>query len=405
MNPLDTDILTDVEAVAIDYETVRELPDGTVEASPDFWYPDFRVLSCAFATEKGTVYRKGEAAVKEVLQYLNTNKTPILVHNLGFEWGVTMCRYPDLSLNWFADTMRLAQVYDLGGKEDLFEWVTDPEEILEPGDEPTQKKYPLSGLSLVKCARRILGDVEEHKKDAHDWIYANVPECKKGKAGSYLDRLPDDVLERYTVADAVTTLRLYEFMTADFRVMDYDWTFDHHLYKSTTKYVTMSKIRGIAVERVGLNNYISDVTNEINQIESDFRQKFEKEIKQIEFQKAVDYILGVKTRKGQLKRMRTFLEGNADIKFNIGSNKQLAQLFVDQLQIKPKFFTDKGSPSFKSSMLGQWSEGGEMLKIRRKRMLVLTQSKSLYHLSADDGRWHAGLRVAAAASGRLAGGG
>ena len=405
---LDIDILTDVEAVAIDYETVCELSDGTVEASPDFWLPDFRVLSCAFATEKGTVYRKGEAAVKEVLQYLNTNKTPILVHNLGFEWGVTMCRYPDLSLNWFADTMRLAQVYDLGGKEDLFEWVTDPEEILEPGDAPTQKKYPLSGLSLVKCARRILGDVEEHKKEAHDWIYANVPECKKGKAGSYLDRLPDDVLERYTVADTVTTLRLYEFMTADFRVMDYDWTFDHHLYKSTTEQVVKAKIRGINVEREGLIDYVGDVEKEIEAIGAEFRTKFLSTIMDIEFERAVKYILAVKTAKGQRKRLDKYISGDKktlkEIRFNVGSNTQLAILFVDKLNIKPKFFTDKGSPSFKSAMLSQWGDGGLMLRQRRKRMLVLKQSTSLYHLSANDGKWHLGLKVAATASGRLAGG-
>jgi DNA polymerase I-like protein with 3'-5' exonuclease and polymerase domains len=302
--------------------------------------------------------------------------------------------------------MRLAQNYDLGGKEDEFEWVTDPDEVLEEGDEPTKKRYPLSGLSLVKCARRNLGDAEDHKKEAHDWIYANVPECKKGKAGSYLDRLPKDILERYTVADAITTLRLYEYFTMQFRSLEYDWTFDHGLYMSTTKWVTKSKIRGIKVNREPLNGYKGSVKDEILSIEAEFRTKFEKEIIELEFQKAVDYILAVKTRRGQLKRMRDYLSGkDVKIKFNVGSNKQLAELFVDKLGIVPKFRTDKGSPSFKSAMLSQWGEGGEMLKIRRKRMLVLKQSTSLYYLSADDGRWHAGLRVAAAASGRLAGGG
>jgi len=400
------ELLQDIECVAIDYETVRVLEDGTTIASPDFWYPDFRVLSCAFATEKGTIYREGEEAVGEVLRYIADHKLPVVVHNLGFEWGVTMCRYPDVEINWLADTMRLAQVYDLGGKEDLFEWITDPDEVLGPEDEPTRKRYPLSGLSLVKCARRILGDAEDHKKEAHDWIYTNVPECKKGKAGQYLDKLPKDILERYTVADAITTLRLYEYFTMQFRSLEYDWTFDHNLYMSTTKWVTKSKIRGIKVNREPLNEYKKSVKDEILFIEAEFRTKFEKEIIELEFQKTVDYILAVKTRRGQLKRMRDYLSGkDVKVKFNVGSNTQLAQLFVDKLGIVPKFRTDKGSPSFKSAMLSQWGEGGEMLKQRRKRMLVLKQSTSLYHLSADDGRWHAGLRVAATASGRLAGGG
>lgn len=400
--------LLNTDVVCIDYETVRVNPDGTMYASPDFWYPDFRVLSCAFASELGTVYRKGEDAVGEVLRYLADRGTKIVVHNLGFEQGVTICRYPDINVNWHADTMRLAQNYDLGGKEDEFEWVTDPDEILEEGDEPTKKRYPLSGLSLVKCARRNLGDAEDHKKEAHDWIYANVPECKKGKAGQYLDRLPEDILERYTVADAVTTLRLYEFYTTQFELWEFDWTFDHMLYKSTTTQVVLAKIRGINVKRDKLSDYASKVAGEIANIEKDFRTKYAKEISEVELDRAMKYILKVKTIKGQRNRYKKYVNGDPktvkEIRFNVGSNTQLAALFVDKLGIVPKFFTDKGSPSFKSAMLGQWGEGGELLKTRRKRMLVLTQSTSLYHLSADDGKWHLGLKVAAAASGRLAGG-
>jgi len=405
--------LNTADLVCIDYETVELLPDGATAASPDFWKANFRVLSCAFSwyddlDQIQTLYTVGEDATGDVIRDLHARNVKIIVHNLGFEEGVTTCRY-NLSLNWYADTMRLSQVYDGGGSDDQFEWIVDESQILEPGDKPVHKRYPLSGLGLVKCARRILGDSEDHKAEAHGWIYANVPECKGKKAGEFLDRLPADILERYTVADVVTTLRLYDFCTSQFAIWEYDWTFDHGLYMSTTHWVVDAKIRGLAVERTDLANYIDAVTIEIDTISQDFRNKFIKQITNLERSRAASYIRTPKTKRGRRARYKKYLDKNPtawkSISFNVGSNKQLAELFVNQLGIPPKFLTDKGSPSFKSAMLGQWGDGGTMLKARRKRMLVLKQSTSLYNLSADDSRWHLGLRVAATGTGRLAGGG
>lgn len=399
--------------VVIDYETVVVLPNGDTAASPDYWLSNFRVFSCAFAWfdvagEIKILYTVGEEATGEIIRKLYNDNTQVIVHNLSFETGVTLCRY-GIALNWHADTMRLAQNFDNGGTDDQFDWVIDESQVLESGDLPKRKKFPLAGLGLVKCARRILGDAEDHKKEAHNWIYANIPECKKGKAGAYLDRLPPDILERYTVADVITALRLYDFLTRQFAIWDYDWTFDHALYMSTSYYVTKAKIRGIAVNREPLIYYTRTTDAEIVAIGQEFRAKFLTQITAMELSRAMDYILEPKTLRGQRNRYLKYVNDDEktvkSIRFNVGSNKQLETLFVDHLGIAPKFRTDKGAPSFKSSMLSQWGEGGAIIKARRKRMLVLKQCTSLERLSAEDGRWHLGLRVASTASGRLAGGG
>ncbi len=90
--------------------------------------------------------------------------------------------------------------------------------------------------------------------------------------------------------------------------------------------------------------------------------------------------------------------------FNVGSNKQLAALFVGKLKMTPKFVTKTGQPSFKSAFLSQWGEGGDMLKKRRKRLLVLKQCDSLLALSEYDGRWHVDLKACGTTTGRFAGG-
>jgi hypothetical protein len=396
--------------VAIDFETVKVRKDGSTYASPDFWHPDFRVLSCAFTfrnqeNELKSLYIEGEDAVGiQLAKHLDDD---IVVHNLGFEWGVLTCRYPHLKfdIQRFTDTMRLVQNYDGGGRDDEFDWVIIDADILTPDDKPKRKREPLQGLGLAKCARRILNEAESHKKEAHDWIYANIPECKPGKAGKFLDRLPKDILERYNIADTEITLRLYDFITKEFKSEGiYDWNMDRYFYNNTTKYVVEAKITGVPIDREALMVDRDKILHEILTIESDFRQKFLPDIEALEYQWGMEWIHKPKSYRGKCVRFVRWHDGERPV-FNVGSNRQLQALFMDRLGIQPKFFTDKGNPSFKSSMLGQWGDGGNMLKTRRKKMLLLKQTEALLAVSEDDGLWHLGLKVAATATGRLAGGG
>ena len=412
------EILQDIDLVCIDFETVELLPNGSTVASADFWKPTFRVASCAFTWYDGdfriSKFVKGEKEVGEELA--RHQHKGMIVYNLQFEEGVVACRYPHLKLNWYVDVMRLAQLYDGGGGFEAFDMVLIDDEVTHDIDEeneetekkPKYTKIALSGFGLSKASRRIIGRTEDHKAEAHAWIYANVPECKKGQAGKYLDRLPDDIMERYNIADTETTFDLYEFITTQFRVDEFDWTVDHTLYKASVSRIVESEIRGIPVNREGLQEFLDATVKEIADIGTNFRETYKNEIRQVEYRRIIDWILEPKTAKGRQKRLNTYYSGKGDAMlkatvFNPGSNKQLGLLFQGVLGIKPVFFTEKGAPSFKSSHLHQWSDAGKMLLARRKRILVQKQAEAILRQSTYDGRLHIRLKAVGTKTGRFSG--
>ncbi len=398
------------DLVCTDFETVEILNDGSTVGSTEAYRKNFRVSSAAFSyyDEQRNITSKfviGESAVRIELQKLAESKTRLICHNIQFEMMVSACRFPGVELNWYCDTMRLVQNYDNGGDKYAFEYVTT-DEILDEGEE--RKKESIAGLGLVKSLKRIFGDkYESHKSEAHEWISRNVEGVKRGREGRFLDKLPADLLERYNIADTENTLRLYTYLTREFDQLKYDWTFDHTLYLSSVRHIVAAKIRGVRVDREQLMENIVTLRQEIAQIETDFLREFSEPIKKVEASRLRLYYMVPKSPRGRQKRLIRALHSRdawaSHIQFNSGSNKQLEALFVATLGITPKFFTAKGSPSFKSSMLSQWGKGGEMLKKRRKRMIVLSQCESLMELSNYDGRWHSDLRAAGTATGRYVG--
>lgn len=393
--------------ISLDYETI-ELTDTGPVASTEAYRPNFRVDSCALAFDDGSPseFIKGEDAILSRLTTLQD--AALIVHNVQFESMVTQCRFPSLSLNWHADTMRLAQQFDNGGDDSAFEYIVDEEEILEDGDMPTVYRKPISGLGLVVCSKRILGLADSHKDEAYSWLHENVA-GSKGKEGRHLHALPPEILARYNIADAEITMQLYKHITEYFRSIVFDWTFDYRLFMSTVNHIVDSKIRGVVVDRELLATNTAIVRAEVKTIEQAFLNKYAPDMTAIEYQRAITWILAPKTASGKRKRLATYYIGTNKamvkaLKFNTGSNKQLAELFVGRLEITPQFFTDKGAPSFKSAMLNQWGEGGEMLKTRRKRMLVLSQMESLEELSRSDTKFHMDLKACGTSTGRMAGG-
>jgi hypothetical protein len=396
--------------IALDYET-EEDGRGSTEA----YRPNFRVSSAAFSwrDSSGAIkseFIQGENSVYYYLERLAKAKIPLIAHNIQFETLVTVCRFRDLAhlLNWHACTMRLVQVYDGGGDDLAFEApsIDDQLDALE-GDKPKKLKS-LSGLGLSKSVARILRK-PDHKKEAHDWLKANVDECKSGRHyGANLGKLPPDILRHYNVGDTEATLLLYEFTTKFFKSIKYDWTLDHGLYLNAVRMVVGAKIRGVPVDRDQLTVNRGVVAAEIDEIERGFRARFAAPIAAIERERLLKAVTKLKTLKGRRRLLRRVKSDSAHDRkvrvFNIGSNAQLQSLFVDTLEMPVTFRSDKGRPSFRSAVLGQFGEGGEMLKTRRKRMLVLTQIDSLLELSAFDGRWHLDLKLAATKTGRAAGG-
>lgn len=413
--------------VALDYETA--LLSG--EPSLEFYRQDFRITSAALAwrgenSEVKTKYVEGEGALRPILERLKRDGVPVVVHNLPFEYGCTLYRFPGLECVFARDTMRLAQVGDNGGKEAqryarttmTYEDQLDQVEEGENSDEDYS-----TGLSLVACASRWLpAEYRGHKDEAYAHLHSLG--VKPGHEGGSLNLLPPALMESYNVSDAVVTLALDQALRDAFEKDGYDYRLDHALYLASAKRISESKGRGVVVDRTKLIAYRQTIQEQMKKIEQDFRTRFADPISILERRMLEAFVMGVKTEKGRENRRRQAAEDPAGckVRFNVGSNKQLARLFVDELKVRPKFWTEESkaskarrktnpdlkefepSPSFKSAHLAGYGEGGELLVERRKRLLVLTQCDSLLELSGKDGRWHVDLKACGTATGRFAGG-
>jgi hypothetical protein len=400
--------------VVVDFET--ELAG---EGSTEHWHPDFRVVSMAASWLESSgsirsIFLLGEDVCRDFLEHVATDNLAIIAHNVQFEIGVSISRFPALAprLNWFADTMRLVQVYDNGGDKFAMEAPLSYDDLLElatetNGDANELKPESTAGLGLAKSVRRILRE-PDHKRTAYLWLCEHVPECKPGREGRFLGRLPPDMLRDYNVGDTEATLRLYRTLVDYFRDIGYDWSLDHQLYFSSVRYIVGAKIRGTRVDREALTTYAQVVKDEIRSIARQFCERFAREIRVVERGRLLVQIQKRKTLRGKRGYLRRLRAGDVgcidDTRFNVGSNKQLEALFCGVLGIKPKFQTAKGAPSFRSSVLSQWGDGGLMLQKRRKRLIVLKQAEALLELSAYDGRWHVDLKAAGTSTGRFAGG-
>jgi DNA polymerase I-like protein with 3'-5' exonuclease and polymerase domains len=351
----------------------------------NYWSPDFKVISCAFAwrSEDGSIKTKVCYGQDSIFSFTSTipNSIPLLCYNAGFEYGVSYFQLDSLISYQFIDAMRLVQCWDNG----------------RDGNEKRAFK-------LDKVIKRILPDESDHKAEAYEWIRANVPDVPKGKEGRYISQLPKDILERYNVGDAVATLKLFERLTDEFKRIGYDWTLDHSLYMETTKHIAIRRGRGVRVNREQLAQYKLEIENEIKAIDERFKDHFQVHISSIESDRKAKWIDGPKTERGKQKRRDTVEAKRSVWEFNLKSPKQLAVLFVDTLGIKPQFTTPKGKPSFKSSHLPSWGVGGEMLAKRNKRLLVLSQTESLLELSQWDSRWHIDMKTVGTVTSRLSGG-
>lgn len=395
--------------VAVDFETAV-IEGDKLTASTEFYLPNFRVTSCAFAWKVGVgyqhVYVTGEDRVRAVLSQLAVAQNPLIAHNLQFEYGVAMCRFPDLQLNWSADSMRMSQLWDNGGQR----WVDAPlslDELYEMAEQEEQNerdrviRNPEHGLSLSACVRRILGPEHDHKAVAYEVLRSlGVP---AGREKTNLHMLPPAAMEAYNVGDAIASLRLYYFISNEFKREKYDWSLDWSLFKFMMDRMVRSRIVGIRVDLAKVDASIATVTAEIEAIKRSFKELMAVPIKEVEKARLARRLSKYKTDLGREK----YLNSGKHIEecaFNPASTTQLTDLFVRVLGMTPQFKTEKGAPSFASSHLPQWGEGGKILGALKKRGIVLTQLTSLRTLASRDGRWHVDIKVCGTSTGRMAGG-
>lgn len=378
--------------VCLDYET-----NGL-----DFFREDFRVLSAAFTRRlpDGTLssdYIEGETAIREYL--LALGDTPIVVHNLSFEYGVTKYRFPEVKLNFVLDTMRLVQVYDNGGQETEVKTERTIQEIAAG----TVKMTKTVGLGLGNSIKRLLPtQYHNHKEPYYDYIRKTF-NVKKGKEGEYIKDLPSEMLRNYNVADTETTLILCENLLARFKASNYDYRLDHSLYLASAKLMADSKGRGIKVDREALRANIARSTADIEAIDAAFRAQFAEQIRAVEEDNLRALVLSKKTEKGQGSAWGRALD-TGSYRFKLRSGKQKTALFVDKLGMKPQHLTKGGQPAFGKAFLKQWGEGGRLLERLGTVSIELAQMENLLALSSYDGRWHCDLRAASTRTGRAAGG-
>lgn len=362
--------------VSLDFETA--LVSG--EASVEFYRPDFRVTSCAISwyDTNNTLqnkYLEGEEPILHLLSILQHRENLIVVHNLAFEYGVLKCRFPNITLNWQADTMRLTQLAD-GGSQ---------------------------GLSLEASVKRWLPPESHNHKAPYYTYLRDTHAVRKGKEGAHLHLLPSDMLEAYNVADTDVTLALYVEITKYFKGISYDWTFDHQLYQAMCQLVSDSRDTGIKVDRDKLAKSKESLQHDLKTLNLAFREHFAAQIAEIEQENLTALCARLKTEKGQLSNWEKAIEDHKIIGFKTSSTAHKKRLFVDKLGLEPKFYTNKGAPSFAKKLLRQWGEGGQMLIKRGTIFQALVQVKRLAEKAEHDGRWHVGLKVAGTTTGRMAG--
>lgn len=374
--------------MVLDYETA--LLDGT--ASVDFYRPDFRVTSAAFSWRDSSgsiksVCLLGEDVIRTWLRSTSQQQIPVVVHNASFEYGVTKCRFPELELNWHADTMRLVQVLDNGG---ISQEKTIEQEAL--GTLP-------QGYSLTNCTTRWLPkSFHNHKEPYYSYLREHHKIPKK-QEGANLHLLPIDMLQKYNVADTEVTLMLYETTIARCDFLGYDWRMDHSLYLESCKLLSDSRAMGVEVNRVKLTESIKSLESSIESLKTLFYSKYKTEIDEIESDKLTALKASYKTEKG---RLGISLE---DYQFNVNSTKDKELLFVTKLGVEPKIVTPTGKPSFKRQFLGQFGEGGLLLEKRGTLSITIDQCKKLLQKSEYDNKWHIDLKAVGTVTGRFAGAG
>lgn len=356
--------------VVLDYETADNRG-----ASVEFWRPDFRAISCAISWDGGSYYITGELSIELLLRHLVDYENPIVAHNISFEMGVTMARFPGITPLWYADTMRLAQIMD-GGK---------------------------LGLGLSSCIERFLPAEYHNHKEPYYQILRDVYKVKKGKEGAHLHLLDVKQLEAYNLADTDTTLALYNSLVLRFKTMRYDWEPDHQLYLNTAYLVTKARLEGIQVDRSKLSESRESLQADLKAMTQTFRDTFHTQITEIEQENLQKFVSLRKSEKGQANAWLAATETPSLIAFKTSSTDHKSRLFVDKLGITPKFKTSKGKPSFAKKLLRQWGDGGKLLIKRGTIFQALSQVKRLQEKSEFDGRWHVGLKVAGTVTGRMAG--
>ena len=380
------------DLIALDYETKDD--NG---ASINYHRDDFRIwsLSAAWRCQDGSIrhfFTVDGPTITRFLKRLSALQTKVVVHNLMFEAGCTMAKYPDIDINWHCDTMFLAALYDGGG------------EIWEEQDDEDW----VAGMGLEKCASRVLPkSSRNHKKEAHDWLKQNHK--IRSNFGVHLDKLPLNILERYNNADTAITLKLYEALQAELKeiavAQDWvGWEQPYQFYKTRAILMAKARITGLPVKQTECKQYVEDIDDQLTSLQNRFREWGGSHIEAIEAENREKILSSVKQEKTKEKYRQAMIDDPSIYQFNINSGKQMAELFVNRLGITPPKLTEKGNPSFSTKTIHLWGDGGKILSEKSNRGIVQSQAANIYVDSLYDGNLHVDAKPIGTRTFRVSGG-
>lgn len=339
----------------------------------EWYYQSFRVthLSVADSTGKCTVADTEKDIAKELYRLaIDPQITAVLVYNLGFDGSVIKYHFPavfPLLEPKLIDVMRMRQ-------------------HLEPDENES--------WGLKAAAKRFL------KAEAWEAELQQQVAEKGGnpnKFREFLHLCDPMAVAKYNAMDSIYTLKLYYFFCKYFAGKCYDWKPDHDGYKRLVWRIVDAQYRGIDVDTEGLQTYSTQISDEIASLIARFKELHKEPIARLQ---------DLWTERERAKRKTE--KGKAGVKpvdFNVGSNKQLAALFCDELGIQPRFRTPTGDPSFKSAHLFSYGDLAEPLTTLGKRELVKNFCDKTIEMAAVDGKLHHTMKIVGTVSGRLSGGG
>jgi hypothetical protein len=228
---------------------------------------------------------------------------------------------------------------------------------------------------------------------------------ERGGSKADFHLLTKEELTAYNEKDAEVTLLLYETLVKSFKDSGIDWSKDHYLYRSRCRLASISKIRGVKVDKAQALRHIETEGSNIDAIERKFRETYKPFIDAVEARKAKAFIDSYSSEKGkESARLRIEQGLIPEIKINFRSSKDKTALFVEEMGLTPKFFTEKGAPSFGAKLLWQFGEAGVMLSKLGTLRISKAQIENLLELIKYDGRWHISIKTTGTKTGRLSGG-
>lgn len=381
-----------------------------------------------------------EMAKETQVQLLAHNATFDLAYALrdGGEWlNLVYCTY--FTYKYLATEGWLNQRWGLkSAQTDLLGWTETNEVELD-------QWLIENGYHTSPKTAESFQSVKE--KDKWTWHEESQRYVKANKAEMW--RAPASILGHYCALDAYSTARLYwdVFRPAldKFVALD-EWLLEYAPF--LIRQCIVQQLRGFAVDRDKLQDYLVRREAELAQMEKSFLERedvapyvaarYEKACKELDAKEPERYLIqrwpkepkrlrkdGTISKAWENWLERTTLmrqDGPVESKnwqkwkakrdalrpedsFNIGSGKQLAELLYDYLQYPVNEYTDSGEPATSGNALLQMGEIGLALDKINEVAKELTYVRKALEVSERDGLIHPQFRVPGTLTGRLAGSG